>query len=67
MSLAGLSALAGLSVGSSLSTETDDMGMREKLMANAQRFQNQLAEMSDESINKLSAFLNDAVVTLHHT
>lgn len=63
----GLAALAGLSVGSSLSTETDDMGFREKLMTHAQRFQNQLADMSDESINKLSAFLNDAMVTLHHT
>ena len=60
----GLAALAGLSLGSSLSNEADDKSLREKLLTNTQRFQSQLAEMSEESINKLSSFLNDAMLTL---
>ncbi len=63
----GLATLAGLSLGTSLSNETDDKPFREKLMTHTQRFQNQLAELSDESVSKLSAFLNDAMVTLRHT
>ena len=63
----GLAALAGLSLGSTLTSTTDDKSFREKLMLHTQRFQNQLADMSDESINKLSAFLNDAMTTLQRT
>jgi DNA-binding PadR family transcriptional regulator len=58
---AGLGALAGLSVAFSLTNETEDQSLTEKLLTHTQRFQNQLAEMSDESVNKLSAFLNDAM------
>jgi DNA-binding PadR family transcriptional regulator len=60
----GLAALAGLSLGSCWSNETDDKSLREKLLTNTQRFQNQLADMSEESINKLSSFLSDAMLTL---
>lgn len=60
----GLAALAGLSLGSCLTNEADDKSLREKLLTNTQRFQSQLADMSEESINKLSSFLNDAMLTL---
>jgi hypothetical protein len=60
----GLATLAGFSLGSCLTNDTDDTSMREKLITHTQRFQTQLAEMSDESVSKLSAFLNDAVITL---
>lgn len=57
----GLGALAGLSLAFSLTNEGEDTSVTDKLMTHTQRFQNQLAEMSEDSINKLSAFLNDAV------
>ncbi len=60
----GLATLAGLSLGSSLTSGTDDKTLTEKLITHTQRFQTQLTEMSDESITKLSAFLNDAMSTL---
>jgi hypothetical protein len=63
----GLATLAGFSLGTSLSNENDDISLREKLLTHTQRFQTHLAEMSDESINKLSAFLNDAMLTLRQT
>ncbi|MEW5958185.1 MAG: hypothetical protein AB1801_10705 [Chloroflexota bacterium] len=56
----GLGALAGLSAASTLTHPADDTTLTEKLLAHTQRFQNQLAELSDESIGKLSSFLNDA-------
>jgi DNA-binding PadR family transcriptional regulator len=62
----GLAALAGLSLGSSLnSNDDDDKTLTEKLIEHTQRFQAQLAEMSEESITKLSAFLSDAMMALH--
>jgi len=61
----GLATLAGLSLGSCLTNEADDKTLKEKLTTHTQRFQNQLADMSEESILKLSAFLNDAMRTLH--
>lgn len=63
----GLAALAGFSLGTTLSLEADDMTLREKLVTHTHRFQNQLANLSDESVNKLSAFLNDAMMTLNYT
>jgi hypothetical protein len=63
----GLAALAGLSLGTTFNWEADDMTLREKLFTHTQRFHNQLANLSDESVNKLSAFLNDAMMTLNHT
>ena len=56
----GLGALAGLSLAFSLTNE-EDKSLTDKLLTHTQRFQNQLAEMSDESVSKLSAFLNDAM------
>jgi hypothetical protein len=60
----GLAALAGLSLGSCLNNDADDKSLREKLLTHTQRFQTQLADLSEESINKLSSFLNDAMLTL---
>jgi hypothetical protein len=57
----GLGTLAGLSLATSLTSEAEDSSLTDKLLAHTQRFQNQLAEMSDESVNKLSAFFNDAM------
>jgi len=63
----GLATLAGLGLGSALSDNNNDQTMTDKLMTHTQRFQSQLAELSDESISKLSAFLNDAMTTLYPT
>lgn len=60
----GLGALAGLSVASTITHSADDTTLTEKLLNHTQRFQNQLAELSDESISKLSSFLNDASIML---
>jgi DNA-binding PadR family transcriptional regulator len=57
----GLGALAGLSLAFSLTNEAGDTSLTDKLMTHTQRFQNHLAEMSDESVGKLSSFLNDAM------
>ena len=61
----GLGTLAGLSLASALTNDADDTTLTEKLLAHTKRFQNQLTEMSDESISKLSSFLNDAMIMLH--
>ncbi|MCP4157896.1 MAG: hypothetical protein GY757_59855, partial [bacterium] len=60
----GLGALAGISLASTLTNETDDTNLTDKLITHTQRFQNQLTEMSDESISKLSSFLKDATSLL---
>ncbi|MBN1219292.1 MAG: hypothetical protein JXM69_10220 [Anaerolineae bacterium] len=59
----GLGALAGLSLGTTL-TNDDDKSLTEKLLTHTKRFQNQLAELSDESITKLSMFLSDAMTVV---
>ncbi len=61
----GLATLAGLSFASVLTNDPEDTTLAEKLLDHTKRFQKQLSEMSDESINKLSAFLNDAMLSLH--
>jgi DNA-binding PadR family transcriptional regulator len=61
----GLGALAGLSLASALTNEAEDTSLTEKLLAQTQRFQTQLAEMSDDSIKRLSAFLTDARIALN--
>lgn len=63
----GLGALAGLSLASTLTSDPDDTTLTEKLLAHTQHFQTQLTEMSDESISKLSSFLNDATKVLRRT
>jgi len=60
----GLGALAGLSLASTFTNEAEDISLTEKLLAHTQRFQTQLAEMSDDSIKRLSAFLADARTVL---
>jgi hypothetical protein len=57
----GLAALAGFSLASAVATDPDDTSLTEKLLAHTKRFQGQLAELSDESITKLSSFLSDAM------
>jgi len=44
----GLGALAGLSVASTVTNPAEDTTLTEKLLAHTQRFQKQLAELSDE-------------------
>ncbi|MCB0210652.1 MAG: hypothetical protein KDJ52_15035 [Anaerolineae bacterium] len=63
----GLASLAGLSLGSCLHQEAEDKTLLEKLTTHTQRFQYQLAEMSEESIGKLSALLNDSMVAMWQT
>jgi DNA-binding PadR family transcriptional regulator len=58
----GLGALVGFCLASSLANESEDITLKDKLVAHTQRLQNQLAELSDESIGKLSSFLSDAMV-----
>jgi len=60
----GLGALAGLSVASTITNPAEDTTVTEKLLTHTQRFQKQLADLSDESINRLSSFLNDASTLL---
>lgn len=60
----GLGTLVGLSLASTLTHSSDDSSLTEKLLVHTKNFQAQLSEMSDDSISKLSAFLNDAMLTL---
>jgi hypothetical protein len=63
----GLGTLAGLSLATTLASETEDSTLTDKLLTHTQRFQRYLSEMSDESITKLSTFLNDARASLYQT
>ena len=63
----GLGTLAGLSLATTLASETEDSTLTDKLLTHTQRFQKYLSEMSDESITKLSTFLNDARASLYQT
>jgi Mn-dependent DtxR family transcriptional regulator len=63
----GLGTLAGLSLASTLTNDNDDSTLTEKLLTHTKRFQNQLAEMSDESVTKLSIFLNDVMTARRRT
>ena len=62
----GLATLAGFSLASVLTHNGDDTTLTEKLLSNIKHFQEQIAELSDESISQLSALLNDAVVTMQY-
>jgi DNA-binding PadR family transcriptional regulator len=61
----GLGTLVGISLASALTNEPADSTLTEKLLTHTQKFQDYLAEMSDDSIKKLSSFLNDAKAALH--
>jgi hypothetical protein len=60
----GLASLAGFSLASALAADPDDTTLTEKLLTNTRRFQTQLAELSEESITKLSSFLADVMRVL---
>jgi hypothetical protein len=57
----GLGTLAGLSLGSLVSIPTDDPKLAEKLTAHVREFQAHLNELSEDSVNSLSTFLQDAL------
>jgi hypothetical protein len=67
----GLGALAGFSVASTITNdpgdadEVDKATLTEKLLTHTTRFQTQLADMSEESIAKLSSFVNDTINVLN--
>jgi DNA-binding PadR family transcriptional regulator len=60
----GLGTLAGISLASTLTSDVNDARLTDKLMSHTQNFQKQLAELSDESISKLSSLFKDAISTL---
>jgi DNA-binding PadR family transcriptional regulator len=60
----GFGTLAGLSLASTLTSDVDDAKLTDKLMTHTQNFQKQLAELSDESVSKLSSLFKDAISTL---
>jgi|YNPNPStandDraft_1061719.scaffolds.fasta_scaffold81157_2 hypothetical protein len=60
----GLGTLAGLSLGSLVSGQTDDPSIAERLANHVREFQEQLSDMSEDSLNRLNAFLQDALKTL---
>ncbi len=62
----GLGTLVGLSLASIL-TNDDDTRFIDKLATHTRNFQSQLTELSDESIGKLSSFLNDAVALVRQS
>jgi hypothetical protein len=57
----GLGTLAGLSLGSLVSSQSDDPSLADKLMGHVNEFQAHLNELSEESVNRLSGFLQDAL------
>ncbi len=57
----GLGTLAGFSLGSFVSGKADDPTLTEKLMRHTREFQAYLNELSEESVNRLSSFLQDAI------
>jgi hypothetical protein len=57
----GLGTLAGLSLGSLASLPGDDPNLADKLMTHIREFQSHLNELSEESVNSLSSFLQDAL------
>ncbi len=57
----GLGTLAGLSLGSLVSSQSDDPSFAERLAHHVREFQEQLNELSEDSLNRLSSFLQDAL------
>jgi DNA-binding MarR family transcriptional regulator len=59
----GLGTLAGFSLGSLLSSQSaDDASLADKLTSHTRQFQDQLGQLSEESIRRLNSFLKDAIV-----
>jgi DNA-binding PadR family transcriptional regulator len=60
----GLGTLAGFSLGSLMSFHADDPSLADKLARHIREFQTQLGELSEESINRLTAYAQDALKLL---
>jgi hypothetical protein len=63
----GLGTLAGLSLGSLVSSQPDDPSLTDRLAGHVKEFQSHLNELSEESVNRLSAFLQDALKVFDRT
>lgn len=61
---AGLGALAGFGLGSLMSCHADDPSLADKLARHIREFQTQLGELSEESINRLTSYAQDALKLL---
>jgi transposase len=57
----GLGTLAGFSLGSIISNQTGDPSLIGKLIGHTKKFQAYLSELSEESVNRLNNFLQDAL------
>jgi hypothetical protein len=57
----GLGTLAGFSLGSTMSGQAEDPSLRSKLLSHTREFQAYLSELSEESVNRLTTFLQDAL------
>jgi DNA-binding PadR family transcriptional regulator len=57
----GLGTLAGFSLGSIISNQAGDPPFVSKLISHTKRFQTYLSELSEESVNRLVTFLQDAL------
>jgi hypothetical protein len=57
----GLGTLAGFSLGSTLASHTEDPSLVGKLVNHTREFQSHLGELSEDSISRLTSFLQDAL------
>ena len=57
----GLGTLAGFSLGSIISNQAGDPTLIGKLLGHTKKFQTYLGELSEESVNRLTNFLQDAL------
>jgi DNA-binding PadR family transcriptional regulator len=57
----GLGTLAGFSLGSIISNQVSDPSLIGKLVSHTKKFQTYLSELSEESVNRLTNFLQDAL------
>ena len=57
----GLGTLAGFSLASIMSNHSGDPSFISKLDSHTKRFQTHLSELSEESVNRLTTFLQDAL------
>ena len=57
----GLGTLAGFSLSSILSSHAQDPSVIETVTSNTRKFQAYLGELSEESVNRLTSFLQDAL------
>jgi len=57
----GLGTLAGFSLGSVLSSQAQDPSVMDTVMNHTRKFQAYLSELSEESVNRLTSFVQDAL------